>query len=349
VTDLETIAAALERLPRSGVAVLCTLMRVAGSAYRGAGARMLVLPDDTTVGAVSGGCLEKDLVAHAAKVRASGAATHVVYDLTADDDAPWGLNMGCRARLDLLLEPHTPGDPPSWLAAALEATRTREPLVIATVFQSPEGTASSGTRLLAYGDGRLEGSIAGELGDALRVDALRVLREERSDAVEHTVAGAAAAALVEYLAPPVAVLACGDGQDAAILVRLATALGWHGRQVRLDEPLGTLDERTAAVIMTHHYGRDRALLATLLRSHARYVGVLGPRARTTQLLADLTAEGAAPNPAQQLRLAAPVGLDIGAETPDEVALAILAEVRAVLSGRSGGRLRERTGPIHDRR
>src|SRR5512147_2367852 len=121
MTDLETIAAALERLPPGGVAVLCTLMRVAGSAYRGPGARMLVLPDDTSVGAVSGGCLEKDLVAHAANVRAAPAPTHVAYDLTAGDDAPWGLNMGCRARLDLLLEPVSSAAPPAWLGAALAA------------------------------------------------------------------------------------------------------------------------------------------------------------------------------------------------------------------------------------
>jgi len=349
MTDLEMIAAALGRLPAGGVAVLCTLMRVAGSAYRGAGARMLVLPDDGTVGAVSGGCLEKDLVAHAARVRSDGRACHVAYDLTAGDDAPWGLNMGCRAKLDLLLEPLAAGAPPAWLASALAAARTREPLVVATVFLAPTTAAAPGARLMVHGDGRCTGALAGPAGDALRVDALRVMREERSDVVEHDLPGGQAAAFVEYLAPPVAVLACGDGHDAAALVRLATALGWHARQVRQDEPPGTLDERTAAVVMTHNYGRDRALLGTLLRSHARYVGVLGPRARTDQLLADLAAEGAGPNPAQLLRLAAPVGLDIGAETPDEVALAILAEVRAVLSARGGGRLRDRRGPIHDRR
>jgi xanthine/CO dehydrogenase XdhC/CoxF family maturation factor len=310
---------------------------------------MLVLPDDTTVGAVSGGCLEKDLVAHAAKVRTSRSAAHVAYDLTAGDDAPWGLNMGCRARLDLLLEPVSGGPPPPWLAAALAAARAREPLVIAAVFRAPSVLAAPADRLIVTGDGRIDGSLRGRLDDALRIDALRVLREERSDAVEHQLAEGPAAALVEYLAPPVAVVAFGDGPDAAVLVRLAQALGWQGRQVTKDDPAGALDERTAAVIMTHNYARDHGLLATLLRSHARYVGVLGPRARTTQLLADLERDGAAPDPAKRLKLAAPVGLDIGAETPHEVALAILAEVRAVLSGRSGGRLRERTGPLHDRR
>jgi xanthine/CO dehydrogenase XdhC/CoxF family maturation factor len=349
MTDLETIAAALERLPSGGAAVLCTLMRVEGSAYRGPGARMLVLPDDTTVGAVSGGCLEKDLVAHAAKVRAAGVAAAVAYDLTAGDDAPWGLNMGCRARLDVLLEPLAAGAHPPWLVAALAAEHAREPLVVATVLADAGGTARPGARLMVLGIDRVSGALGGRAGDALRVDALRVMREERSDAVEHDLPGGRLTAFVEYVAPPVQVLACGDGHDATELVRLGAALGWHTRQVRQGDAPAPLDERTAVVVMTHNYARDRELLASLLRSPARYIAVLGPKARTAQLLGAIRASGAAPNPAQLLRLASPAGLDIGAETPVEVALAILAEVRAVLANRAGGRLRDRSGPIHDRR
>src|SRR6185436_387839 len=100
---------------------------------------------------------------------------------------------------------------------------------------------------------------------------------------------------------------------------------------------------------THNYGRDLQLLGELLASRVRYVGVLGPRGRTERLLADLAAGGRPATPRDQLRLHAPVGLDLGAETPSEVALAIAAEVRAVFAGRSGGALRERQGPIHDRR
>jgi xanthine dehydrogenase accessory factor len=348
MTELDRLAAALERLPAGGVAVLASLLKVAGSAYRGPGARMLVLPDDTTLGAISGGCLEKDIVAHAAAVREARAPRLVFYDLTRDDDAPWGLNMGCAARLDVLLEPIAAGAMPDWLRAALAATRGREPIVIATVLSAPAGDPPVGTRLLVYSDGRAVGTVPGALGGSLRTDALRVLREERSDAVEYPNAGGASA-FVEFLAPPIAVAAFGDGTDAVLLAELAASLGWLGRVVRKGDADGSLDDRTAAIVMTHNFARDRELLTRLVASHARYVGVLGPRTRTSRLLDELKAEGLEPNTVQQLRIHAPAGLDLGAETPEEVSLAILAEVRAVFAGRAGGPLRDRSGPIHDRR
>ena len=349
MTELDQLAAALERLAAGGVAVLASLLKVAGSAYRGPGARMLVLPDDTAVGAISGGCLEKDIVAHAARLRAARAPQLVSYDLTADDDAPWGLNMGCAAKLDVLLEPVEAGTIPDWLRAALAATRAREPIVVATVLTAPAGDPPTGTRLLVHSDGRSVGSVPGALGGSLRTDALRVLREERSDAVEYPRPGGGTSAFVEFLAPPIAVAAFGDGADADLLARLATSLGWLGRVVRKDEADGSLDDRTAAIVMTHNYARDRELLGRLVASHARYIGVLGPRPRTRRLLDELAAEGAGPNDVQRLRIYAPAGLNLGADTPEEVALAILAEVRAVFSGRAGGPLRDRAGPIHDRR
>ena len=136
------------------------------------------------------------------------------------------------------------------------------------------------------------------------------------------------------------------------LVRLATELGWTAALVEGDARRTGLDAapapdaRTAAVVMTHRYERDRALLAELLPSPAGYIGILGPRARTAQLLDDLRQEGIVPTEAQLARLFAPVGLDVGAESPEEVAVAIVGEVMAVMAGREGGQLRARKGAIH---
>jgi xanthine/CO dehydrogenase XdhC/CoxF family maturation factor len=153
----------------------------------------------------------------------------------------------------------------------------------------------------------------------------------------------------EYIARPVALVVCGEGADTAPLAALGESLGWQVRRVAKDDALGRLDDRTAVVVMTHNYPRDVALLGPLLASRTRYVGVLGPRRRTERLLADLRAAGQEVAPGTLRRLHAPVGLDLGAETPAEVALSIAAEVRAVFSSRAGGALRERQGPIHDRR
>jgi len=348
MTELETIVAALDAAG-GGVAVLATLMQVDGSAYRGPGARLVVLPDGATVGAISGGCLEKDVTAHAERVRTTLTPECVTYDLTRDDDAPWGLNMGCNARLDVLLEP-CHGVPP-WLGAAAEAERGREGAVLASCFRAPPAGPRVGDHLVLRADTTTAaGPLAeGTFGGTARGEAHRVLREERSDVVASPSPAGEVAVLYEYVARPVELVVCGEGADTAPLLAMAEVLGWHTRRVGKDDPLGPVDDRSAVVVMTHNYGRDLDLLVPLLASHARYIGMLGPRRRTERLLADAASRGHRPSPLDAVRLHAPVGLDLGAETPAEVALAIAAEVRATFAGRSGGALRERRGPIHDRR
>lgn len=351
-SELERIANALiTPPPAGGVPVLATLMSVAGSAYRGPGARMVLLPDGARVGSISGGCLEADIVAHCDRVRGSGTAQCVSYDLTSDDDAPWGLNLGCNAKLDVLLEP-CGGGLPGYLRAALEALAARSAVVISTAFEVSGGSvAAVGERAMMIGnDGRVNGALAeGALGGMVRVDANRVMDEERSDVVRYRTGSVEAQVLHEYLPRPVRLLVCGEGGDVAPVLRLGEELGWQVAAIGRDTALPEPDDRTAAVIMTHNFGRDLDLLGRLLPSRAGYVGLLGPRARTEKLLAHVASGGSAPNFVALQRLHAPVGLDIGADTPEEVALAIVAEVRAQLGGRAGGKLRDRKGPIHERR
>lgn len=335
MTELERLLGAHAAVT-AGTSVLATLTGVDGSAYRGIGARLLVLPDNRAIGAISGGCLEKDILAHAERIRAGGRADVVAYDLRRDDEAVWGLNMGCNARLEVLLEPVPARARPEALAAAEGAQRRREPAVLGVACQA--GGYELGSWLLLTAAGTLTGPLSRQLRPPH--DAAALLREERTARV--------AGVLLQYLAPPLQVLACGDGPDVEPLLRLAGELGWQARQVRKDEPVGPLDARTAAVLLSHNYPRDLALLGELLPSSAAYIGLLGPSARAARLLDELRSHGTAVTPAQLSRLHAPVGLDIGADTPDEIALAILAEVRAAFSGRSGGRLRERGSPIHDR-
>lgn len=351
MTELQTIITAIQRAGvRGKPAVLATLMRVAGSAYRGPGARMVVLPDGTSVGAISGGCLEKDVAAHAERVQTSGKAVAVEYDLTRDDDAPWGLGMGCAAKLDVLLEPVAAGRAPAHLEFMEAVMRDRVPAAVATLFRAPEGAGSVGARLVVRADGDAIGDlVGGELGGSVTTDAERVMREERSDAVEYRTAGGVAEVLIEYVPRPIALVVCGDGNDTGPLAQLGLELGWQVRIVTKDDPVGVLDDRTAAVVMTHNYPRDAVLLETLLKSHTRYIGLLGPRSRTERLLGELKQRGEEPNLVQLAKLHAPAGLDLGAETPGEIALSIAGEIRAVMGGRAGGMLRERKGPIHDRR
>jgi xanthine/CO dehydrogenase XdhC/CoxF family maturation factor len=212
----------------------------------------------------------------------------------------------------------------------------------------------------------------GSLGRAdLDVEADRLLAERRERERPRVVALDADALLVETLVPRWPLVIFGAGPDARPLVRGARRLGArvtvldhreaHADAERLPEADATvvapleelaaaapLDARTSCVLMTHNYHHDRALLRPLLESPARYVGLIGPRSRTEQLLEELRdQEGFVPDDAQRARLHAPVGLDIGADDPEAIALSILAEVVAERAGREGGFLRRRQAPLHD--
>ena len=297
--ELDRIRLALtDAAGRGEGAVLATVVAVDGSAYRGAGARMVVRADGSTVGAVSGGCLEADIVARAAEVLASGTSELVHYDTRPSDDGVFGLGMGCQGVIDVRLVP------------------------------------------LA--------------NDALRAEIDRLAELRARNAVR--------------------LLVCGAGADAIPVVRLAAMTGWlvtvvdhrpsfaiaerfpdAERVIRLDatRPEGALasvvqlEDFAAAVVMGHAAAHDRARLHELLGvAGLRYLGVLGPRRRTMELLEgapDLVPGVIPPH------VYAPIGLDIGAETPEEIALAIVSECAAALAGRTPSSLRDSPGPIHNRR
>jgi xanthine/CO dehydrogenase XdhC/CoxF family maturation factor len=350
MSELNAVVDALERGAGRGTAVLATLVKVAGTAYSGPGARMVVLPDATIAGSLGASCFEQDLVGHAERVRASGAPTTITYDLTVDDDKPWGLGMGCRGKLDLLLEPVPMGSVPEALAFLVEAARMRKAAAVATVFRTGgDPTVALGARLLVRADGVVGGDFgSGALRTAAKAAARQALAKRRTIFLSHPAAGGEAELLVEYVPPPIALVAGGAGRDTAPLARLAAELGWDVHLLGKDEMPATLDARTAAVIMSHNLQRDTALLAALLPSPCRYVGVLGSHARTREIVAELERRGQAPTPRQLAKMYSPAGLDVGAESPGEVALAIVAEIQAVFAGRRGGALRKRKGPIHDR-
>ena len=350
MSSLLPICAALESSPGQA-AVLATLVKVVGSAYRRPGATMLVTAEGAAVGTISGGCLESDVRAHAERVLSAGRPALLHYDL-ARDDPVWGLGMGCKADIDVLLEPLAPGPLPQHLAFTRELVRTRRYGVVATVFRAEGDAVPAGARLLlADAPGPAGDLAAGPLREAILAAAREALERHRDAVAEHRGPWGSVEVLYHVVVPPIALFVCGGG-DAPPLVRLAEQLGWHATQVRGDAQRTGLDAapapdaRTAAVVMEHNYERDLALLRELLPSSAGYVGILGPRVRTEQLLADLRARDVFPTDAQVARLHGPVGLDIGAESAEEVALAIAAEVLAVFAGREGGQLRSRKGAIH---
>ena len=321
--------------PGRGPAILATLVAVAGSSYRRPGARLIVTATGERVGSISGGCLEEDVLARAQTVAATGNPELVTYDTSSENDLVWGVGLGCHGVVQVLLE-FIPATPPAWVTTLAANLTIRRPTPLAVVWRSSDPKLPLGTRLAAE------------------------LRPPSADA----------AVFRETLTPPPSLLIFGAGDDAQPLAQLAAPLGWSvtiadpraafataGRFPSATRivvaPAAELVARAApepnalAVVMTHHYIHDVPLLRDLLPLNLPYVGLLGPKKRADRILADLARDGFTATPAQRATLHAPVGLDLGAETPAEVALSILAEIRATLARRDARPLRDRTRPIHD--
>ena len=372
--ELHSIVEAFEQARASGKrAALATVVSVRGSAYRRPGARMLITEDGQTTGTISGGCLERDVILRAQRVIERGEATLATYDSTDEREVDFGAGLGCGGVIQILIEPLPRASEPAHLSLVDELLRRGERGLLATVWRtsSPQ-IARRGSRLLLASDGELWNDIGNpKLTAQIEQDARELLRTRRSAEQTYELPAGDAEVLLEVLQPPVPLVIFGGGYDAVPLMQFAHELGWHvtvvdGRpgavsrarfpwadvlilcrpeQARDQVPL-TSD--TVAVVMTHNYRSDLQLLEMLLPSPVGYLGLLGSRRRSQRLLQELDQPGINLTRTQRSKLHAPIGLDIGAETCEEIALAIVAEIRAVLAGRGGGHLRERRTPIHER-
>jgi xanthine/CO dehydrogenase XdhC/CoxF family maturation factor len=337
----------LERLASVATpCVVATIVATTGSTYRKAGARMLIEADGRTTGLLSGGCFEQDLREHAHGVLAAGAPRAVEYDMRDDDDLLFGIGAGCEGALRILLETAAPG---SLVALALKLaageTRAGRAVALAVVHEGPP--AALGTRVWSPGaDGALDAVLADSCAAVLAAGAAESVRWQREQV--------ACEAWIQYLAPPPRVLICGAGADAEPVVAQLRALKWpvtvidhraaYADPARFagaavikasaDQLAAQVDLRAfhAALVMSHHLASDAAYLRALAASAIPYLGLLGPRARRERLLAEL---GELAGPLAP-RLRSPVGLDLGAETPEGIALAITAELHAFAAGRDGG-------------
>jgi len=331
--ELQSILQALAERPQEP-AVLCTLVRVEGSSYRTPGARMLYYSDGFRTGMISGGCLENDTALRAQQIlRSDRPAETIIYDTTSENDLVWGVGLGCHGRVHVFIEKLP--RPPRWTAGLAANLASRQPTSLAVVYRA-DNSALLGTHLTA------------DL-PAAAVSGVEIFRE--------------------IIAPPPSLVIFGAGDDAQPLARLALELGWHvtiadprpaqatpdrfpGAHRLVTGPVenltGLVDPVPEAlgVVMTHHYVHDLPLMRQLLPRPLAYLGLLGPRMRTEKILATLEAEGLSITPEARARLHAPVGLDLGATTPEGVALSILAEMQARLAGRAPIHLRDRCAPIH---
>jgi xanthine dehydrogenase accessory factor len=338
-TSLESLIA--HPAADDGGRVLATLVATAGSTYRKPGARMLIFADGSHRGLLSGGCLEADLGIHAGEVLRSGVARAVEYDMRGPDDVLFGIGAGCEGAMRVLLEPAGPG---SRAAGALDAagnvTRGGRSTCLLAVHES------TGLPLGTY-------DVGADLPQALIDSARRVMHEFRSREVDFDQGGGDCRAFLQFLAPPPHLLVCGAGADAQPVVGAALTLGWrvsvvdhrpayavaqrfpgaavHRADARDLCAVVDLQRCHAAVVMSHHLPSDVAYLRALaLDGSPGFVGLLGPRARRHRIAEELGVDAAS----LASRVHGPVGIDIGAVTPEGIALAIVSQIHAWLAGRT---------------
>lgn len=344
---------------------LATVVGVEGSSYRQPGARMLITENGQLTGAISGGCLEGDALRKALLVITKQQAAIVTYDTNDEDDAKFGLGLGCNGIIHILIEPIISTDesnPVKMLEAAMQQRKTS---VIATVFSLEDRKAlQPGTCLFLQEEKEMKNSRRG-IEEPLLADSKAALQNGFSATKQYN----HYTAFIEVLQPAIQIVIAGGGNDVMPVVKMAAIVGWetivadgrsnYATQQRFPAAGCTLmakpealmqqiqpDAQTAVLLMTHNYNYDLAMLRMLLPLQLPYIGLLGPKKKKQRLLDELTSEGMHLTEEMLKCLYGPVGLDIGAETAEEIALSIIAEIQAVFKGKNGKMLREKTVPIH---
>ena len=349
---------------------LATVVHVEGSSYRRPGARMLVEDNGRLTGAISGGCLEGDALKKALLAIEQQQNKLVTYNTNYEDDAEFGIQLGCNGIVHILFEPIDATQPINPISILEKFSSQRRNVVLGTLFSLEKYYGQQPGTCFLYdgenyiseiGNKNVEASVKSEAISALQNKASSLLHDDVSELT----------AFVEFIQPPVSLIVVGAGNDVLPIVDMATILGWqitivdgrvtHANRQRFPKAHKLIvgkpeeisrqlvsDEQSVFVLMTHNYNYDLEILTVLLKEQCKYIGILGPMKKLERMLSALREDGISITDEQLAHIYGPTGLDIGAETSEEIALSVLAEIKAVITGRSGSFLRERSDEIHTR-
>lgn len=351
-------------------AVLATVVKVRGSSYRSPGARMLITDDGKWVGSISGGCLEGDALRKSRQVMTSNIPMTITYDTREESNQNIGIGLGCNGVIDILLEPIDFSNERNIIRLFESFLNTTEQIAIASIFKGLNSCI--GEKLILSADGKIHQSFSNEyLSNKVTEDLAETFISKRSEAKTYTIDNSEIEIFLEVVQPVISVIIFGGGFDARPVSQLAKSLGWNVtvtdecvahiaplffptadklslcKREMIDEDF-TITPYTACVLMSHNYEYDRDVLKKLLTSPAPYIGILGPVKRFNKMVDEFKQQGIHLTAAITQRIHSPIGLDIGAEAPDEIAISIIAEIQTKFANRSGGFLKYRTGPIHQR-
>jgi xanthine/CO dehydrogenase XdhC/CoxF family maturation factor len=324
---------------------------------------MLVTEDGEITGAISGGCLEGDALRKAQFAMFEQRNKIEIYDTTDEDDSRLGIQLGCNGIVYILFEPIRNDDSNNPINFLKKVAEQRKDAVLVTLFSKRRSAQQTGTCCFVNGE---EIFYADDETKKFMEESKAVLQQKNSviKDVED------ASVLYQFIPPSIQLIIVGAGNDAQPLVEMASLLGWHvlvadGRpayitqqrfpkgKISLTNPEDILsairiDEQTAIILMTHNYNYDMDALKQLINTDCKYIGVLGPKKKLNRMIDELKDKGTVIDDAKMKHIYGPVGLDIGAETSEEIALSITAEIQAVFSKRQASSLKEKTTEIHER-
>lgn len=372
--ELDAIIAQYEQIKNVGTeSVLATVVHVEGSSYRRAGARMLVDEYGNITGAISGGCLEGDALRKALHALHQQKNKLVTYDTSDEDDAVIGAQLGCNGIIQVLFEPLDYQDKLNSCELLKKVVNQKNSLAIIVQFNLDKQKEQRGTRMIISENSEIFGRKPEEdLLDNILKKARLSLENKNHHFAEIFNGEEKQHIFIQNYQPPVKLIIVGAGNDAQILAQQAELLGWdmvvtdgrptHAKkdrftsscQIIVSKPEQTLenidiDDRSCFVLMSHNYIYDLAVLKLLLAENMiPFIGILGPLKKYQRMLNDLEEEGFILTTEDTNKIYAPVGLEIGAETPAEIGLSILAEIQSVLTGKPARSLREKSTPIHEK-
>lgn len=324
--------------------VLATVVHVEGSSYRRPGARMLVLDSGLMIGAISGGCLEGDALKKALLTFTDQQNRLVTYDTSDEEDATVGIQLGCEGIIQVLFEYINYSITDNPIELIRQAIATRHKAVVVTLYDLKNKKGPQLGTSYVYSE-----NVYSQLPEHKK--------EWPSDA------------LVQHVEPAISLVIIGAGNDAIPLMQMASIIGWdvkvvdgrqtHAKQDRfinacqvlVSKPEKVLeqvkiDHRTCFVLMTHNYQYDLQMIKALLPIDLPYIGLLGPKKKYNRIIEDLNKEGIQPSEKALSKIYGPTGLAIGAETSEEIASSIIAEIQAVLNHQSGSMLKWKQTQIH---
>ncbi len=349
---------------------LATVVKVEGSSYRQPGARMLVTEDGELTGAISGGCLEGDALRKALLAIHQRTNKLITYDTTSAENAEFGVQLGCNGIVHILFEYIQVDNPSHPIILLKELQQTRMEAIMVTLFSTIHRHNQPGTLMVAAGE-KVVVSTQFSIDEHEFLDDIKNVKyNKNSHLKELNYQNKQFEALFEYINPSVHLVVVGAGNDAQPLIEIADILGWettvidgrttHALPHRFPKAKQVLrmaahqvaeavkiDASTVFVLMTHNYQYDMEVLKSLDGTLTPYIGVLGPKTRLHRMFNELMQIGTLLSESQQQKIHGPMGLDIGAETAEEIALSVVSEIKAFLAERSGSSLKFLTDKIHN--